>query len=95
MQFLPNSWWKQESKYYSIFQIIDVVPMVKTYDYIIVGAGVIGCATAYYMQKNNPNARILLLENTALWGVLSCSKLKNSKRTILVSWSFRKVFRSC
>ena len=59
--------------------------MVKTYDYIIVGAGVIGCATAYYMQKNNPNARILLLEKNHRVGLGNTSKSAALYRTLFSS----------
>ena len=32
------------------------------FDIIVVGAGVVGCSTAYYLQKNNPTKRILLID---------------------------------
>ena len=32
------------------------------YDYIIVGAGVIGCSTAYHLKKLNTNLKILLID---------------------------------
>ncbi|MDF1540794.1 MAG: FAD-binding oxidoreductase [Candidatus Thorarchaeota archaeon] len=34
----------------------------ETIDIVVVGAGIIGVATAYYLQKNNPDKRILLLD---------------------------------
>lgn len=34
----------------------------ENYDIIVVGAGVLGVATAYYLQKNSPNKSILLLD---------------------------------
>jgi L-2-hydroxyglutarate oxidase LhgO len=34
----------------------------ESFDIIIVGAGVIGVATAYYLQKNNPSKKILLVD---------------------------------
>ena len=35
----------------------------ETVDIVIVGAGVIGVATAYYLQKNNPSKKILLVDS--------------------------------
>jgi glycine/D-amino acid oxidase-like deaminating enzyme len=32
------------------------------YDFIVIGAGVIGCSTAYYLQKNSPKSKILLID---------------------------------
>ncbi len=34
----------------------------ETFDIIVVGAGIIGVATAYHLQQNNPEKRILLLD---------------------------------
>lgn len=34
----------------------------ETFDIIVVGAGIIGVATAYYLQKNNPDKAILLVD---------------------------------
>lgn len=34
----------------------------ETFDIIVVGAGIIGVATAYHLQKNSPDKRILLLD---------------------------------
>ena len=34
----------------------------ENFDIVVVGAGIIGVATAYYLQKNNPNKTILLLD---------------------------------
>jgi len=42
----------------------------KTYfediDFIVVGAGIVGCSTAIHLRKNNPNAKILVLERSYL-----------------------------
>lgn len=32
------------------------------YDYIIVGAGIVGCSTAYHLKKKNSKAEICLIE---------------------------------
>ncbi len=34
----------------------------ETYDIVIVGAGIVGVCSAYYLQKNNPDRRILLID---------------------------------
>ncbi len=34
----------------------------ETFDIVVVGAGIIGVATAYYLQKNSPDKKILLLD---------------------------------
>jgi glycine/D-amino acid oxidase-like deaminating enzyme len=36
--------------------------MSKNYDVIIVGGGVMGCATAYYLLKNNSHLRVAIIE---------------------------------
>lgn len=33
-----------------------------TYDFIVVGGGIVGCSTAYHLKKMHPNARILIIE---------------------------------
>ena len=35
---------------------------MKVYDIIIVGAGIIGMASAYHLQKNNPDKKILIID---------------------------------
>lgn len=37
-------------------------------DFLIIGAGIVGCSTAFHLRKNNPSARILMLER----GFLPC-----------------------
>ncbi|MHA2425805.1 MAG: FAD-dependent oxidoreductase, partial [Candidatus Thorarchaeota archaeon] len=34
----------------------------ETFDIVVVGAGIIGVAISYYLQKNNPEKKILLLD---------------------------------
>lgn len=36
--------------------------MASRYDIVVVGAGIMGVASAYYLQKNNPKKRILVVE---------------------------------
>ncbi|MDH5636627.1 MAG: FAD-dependent oxidoreductase, partial [Candidatus Bathyarchaeota archaeon] len=35
---------------------------MKAYDIIIVGAGIIGTSSAYHLQKNNPDKKILVID---------------------------------
>jgi sarcosine oxidase subunit beta len=44
------------------------------YDVVIVGGGVVGCATAYYLYQLDKNSRILVLER--LDGVGKCASGK-------------------
>jgi glycine/D-amino acid oxidase-like deaminating enzyme len=39
--------------------------MSEKYDIAIIGAGIFGVASAYHLQKNNPNKRILLIDRLA------------------------------
>ncbi|MFW9832209.1 MAG: NAD(P)/FAD-dependent oxidoreductase, partial [Candidatus Thorarchaeota archaeon] len=39
--------------------------MTEKFDIIIVGAGILGAASAYYLQKNNPDKSILLVDSLA------------------------------
>lgn len=41
--------------------------MDSTYDYGIIGGGIIGLATAYQLSRAQPNARILLIEKEPTW----------------------------
>ena len=61
--------------------------MSEKYDIAIVGAGIFGVASAYYLQKNNPNKRILLIDRLADTGqantAMSAAAVRNmfSSRT--------------
>jgi len=35
---------------------------LKSYDFLIIGAGIVGLSAAYFLKKTNPNARIAILE---------------------------------
>ncbi|TFG32178.1 FAD-binding oxidoreductase [Candidatus Thorarchaeota archaeon] len=57
----------------------------ETFDVIIVGAGVLGVATAYYMQKNNPNKKILLLERNLAAGQANTAMSAAAVRNMFAS----------
>ncbi|NWF97032.1 MAG: FAD-binding oxidoreductase [Candidatus Thorarchaeota archaeon] len=40
----------------------------ESYDIVIVGAGIVGVCSAYYLQKNNPDKRILLIDRLSAAG---------------------------
>ena len=47
----------------SITQNINVL---KEYDYVIVGAGIVGLTISYELLKNNPNKTVLVIENPSI-----------------------------
>ncbi len=57
----------------------------ETFDVIIVGAGVLGVATAYYMQKNNPEKKILLVEKTLAAGQANTAMSAAAVRNMFAS----------
>lgn len=57
----------------------------ETFDVIIVGAGVLGVATAYYMQKNNPDKKILLVERTLAAGQANTAMSAAAVRNMFAS----------
>ena len=44
------------------------------YDYIIVGAGVIGCSTGYHLKRLNPDLKILIIEKNQRAGFGNTAK---------------------
>ncbi len=69
----------------------------ETFDVIIVGAGVLGVATAYYMQKNSPDKHVLLVEkalapgqgNTAMSAAAVRNMFASSTNQILTDTSIK------
>ncbi|MGY5876511.1 MAG: FAD-binding oxidoreductase [Candidatus Thorarchaeota archaeon] len=69
----------------------------ENFDIIIVGAGVLGVATAYYMQKNNPDKKILLLDryltagqaNTAMSAAAVRNMFASSTNQVLTDTSIK------
>ncbi|MDX1414977.1 MAG: FAD-binding oxidoreductase [Candidatus Promineifilaceae bacterium] len=66
--------------------------MNTSYDVIFTGGGIMGCATAYFLLKNDPNLRIAILEKDATYSknstVLSDGNIRlqfNVKENILIS----------
>ena len=57
----------------------------ETFDVIIVGAGVLGVATAYHMQKNNPDKRILLVERNLAAGQANTAMSAAAVRNMFAS----------
>ena len=44
------------------------INIVKEYDYVIVGAGIIGLTISYELLKNNPNKTVLVIEKSSKLG---------------------------
>ena len=63
-----------------------------TYDVIMVGSGVMGCATAYYLLNNDPQIKVAIVEKDPTYefnsSVLSDANIRlqfNIKENILIS----------
>ncbi|MHA1638263.1 MAG: NAD(P)/FAD-dependent oxidoreductase [Candidatus Thorarchaeota archaeon] len=71
----------------------------ETFDIIVVGAGVIGVATAYYLQKNNPDKSILLVDrylaagqaNTAMSAAAVRNMFASSTNQLLTDTSIKYI----
>ncbi|MBD3405259.1 MAG: FAD-dependent oxidoreductase [Candidatus Lokiarchaeota archaeon] len=57
----------------------------ETFDIVVVGAGVIGVATAYYLQKNNPDKRILILDRLPAAGQANTAMSAAAVRNMFAS----------
>jgi len=57
----------------------------ETFDIIIVGAGVLGVSTAYYIQKSNPEKKILLVEKALAAGQANTAMSAAAVRNMFVS----------
>jgi FAD-dependent oxidoreductase domain-containing protein 1 len=57
----------------------------ETFDVIIVGAGALGVATAYHMQKNNPEKKILLVDKTLAAGQANTAMSAAAVRNMFAS----------
>lgn len=57
----------------------------ETFDIVVVGAGVIGLATAYYLQKNNPDKTILILDRLPAAGQANTAMSAAAVRNMFAS----------
>jgi len=64
------------------------------YDFIIVGAGVIGCSTAYHLKKLNPKLKILIIEKNHRAGLGNTAKSAALFRNLFSSDTSRKLASS-
>ncbi len=59
------------------------------YDYVVVGAGVVGMSTAYHLKRFSPNARVLVIDQNPSVGMGDTAKSAAAFRTIFTSWANR------
>lgn len=57
----------------------------ESFDVIVVGAGVLGVATAYYIQKNSPERRVLLVDRALAPGQLNTAMSAAAVRNMFAS----------
>ncbi|MHA2386339.1 MAG: FAD-dependent oxidoreductase, partial [Candidatus Thorarchaeota archaeon] len=57
----------------------------ESFDIVIVGAGVIGVAAAYYLQKNSPKKKILLLDRMSMAGQANTAMSAAAVRNMFAS----------
>jgi glycine/D-amino acid oxidase-like deaminating enzyme len=57
----------------------------ESFDIVIVGAGVIGVAAAYYLQKNSPEKKILLLDRMSMAGQANTAMSAAAVRNMFAS----------
>jgi len=62
-----------------------VLSSEETFDVIVVGAGCLGVAAAYYIQKNSPDKRILLVERTLAVGQANTAMSAAAVRNMFAS----------
>jgi len=55
------------------------------YDAVVVGAGILGLSTAYYIKKEHPNAEILLIEKLSAAGQANTAKSAGAFRCLFYS----------
>jgi spermidine dehydrogenase len=49
-------------------QVSNALELNEEYDLVVVGAGFAGCSAAYYYLKEHPSAKVLVLDNHAMFG---------------------------
>ncbi|MGC9049399.1 NAD(P)/FAD-dependent oxidoreductase [Pyrobaculum sp.] len=56
------------------------------YDFLVVGAGIVGMATAYHLQRLSPSSKILVVDQYAGAGMGDTAKSAAAFRTAFTSW---------
>ncbi len=64
----------------------DTVPVEERYDLVVVGAGISGLAAAFFYRRQNPQARILILDNHDDFGGHAKRNEFTYKRRLLLSY---------
>lgn len=64
------------------------------YDYVVVGAGVVGVATAYHLKRLSPSSRALVVDQFPGPGMGDTAKSAAAFRTIFTSWINRTLAKN-
>ncbi|MFB6489902.1 MAG: NAD(P)/FAD-dependent oxidoreductase [Thermoproteus sp. AZ2] len=64
------------------------------YDYVVVGAGAVGVATAYHLKRLSPSSRVLLVDQYHGPGMGDTAKSAAAFRTIFTSWINRTLAKT-
>jgi len=64
------------------------------YDYVVVGAGVVGMATAYHLKRLSPGAKVLVVDQHPGVGMGDTARSAAAFRTIFTSWINRVLSKS-
>jgi glycine/D-amino acid oxidase-like deaminating enzyme len=64
------------------------------YDFIIIGAGVIGCSTAYHLKRTNPELNVLIIDKNQRVGFGNTAKSAALYRNLFSSKTSRKLAES-
>ncbi|ACB40386.1 NAD(P)/FAD-dependent oxidoreductase [Pyrobaculum neutrophilum] len=64
------------------------------YDYLVVGAGAVGMATAYHIKRLSPSSRVLVVDQHPGVGMGDTAKSAAAFRTIFTSWINRTLAKT-
>jgi len=64
------------------------------YDYVVVGAGVVGMATAYHLKRLSPGSKVLVVDQHPGVGMGDTARSAAAFRTIFTSWINRVLSKS-
>jgi len=64
------------------------------YDYVVVGAGVVGIATAFHIKRLAPHAKVLVVDQNVGVGMGDTARSAAAFRTIFTSWINRALAKS-